>query len=117
GRSVSSERSYQGTREAEHAGAPPTRSRFEQRGPIVEHAARLGVTGKERFDESPEAPRMIELDQVRDLVCGDVVREVWRKLHEPPVEPDDAVLVAAAPFRAGVGELERRELRRHARGV
>ncbi len=61
--------------------------------------------------------RMVELDQVRDLVRDDVQREVGRQLDQPPVEPDHALLIAAPPFRAAVRQLHDRRRGRDARGV
>ena len=54
--------------------------------------------GQQRLDERPEARRMIELDQVRDLVRDHVFGERGRQLDQPPVEPNLALAVAAAPL-------------------
>ena len=64
--------------------------------------------GHQRLDDRPEARRVIELDQVRDLVRDDVFGERRRQLHEPPVEADLAARVAASPFAARVGQAQRR---------
>ena len=45
--------------------------------------------------------RMIELDQVRDLVRDDVQREVGRQLDQAPVEPDHALAGCSFPIRIG----------------
>src|SRR5262245_37448135 len=94
-------------------------SRVEKSGPLVERAPRIGMPGEERLDELPEPRRMVELDEMRDFVRDHVTREERRQLHQSPVEPDHALLIAASPFGASVGELEcgsrggdaRRELR------
>ena len=64
--------------------------------------------GSSDFDQRPESRRVIELDQVRDLVRDDVFGERRRQLHQPPVETDLALGVAASPFAARVGQPHRR---------
>ena len=59
----------------------------------------VAMAGKERLDQRPEPRRMIELDQVRDLVRDDVVRELGRQLDQPPVEPDLALAGCSFPIR------------------
>ena len=44
--------------------------------------------GQQPLDDRPEARRVVELDQVRDLVRDDVVGERGRQLDEAPVEAD-----------------------------
>ena len=61
------------------------------------------VAGQERLEQRPEAWRMVELDQVRDLVRDHVVGDARRQLHQPPMQPDLALLVAAAPLRTRAG--------------
>jgi CyaY protein len=57
-------------------------ARLEQRGPVVERLARDGRAGEQALDHVPEARRMIELDQVRDLVRDDVKRKLGRQLDQ-----------------------------------
>src|SRR6185437_4113776 len=74
----------------------------EERGPVVELAAQCCITGEHRADHRPEARRVVELDDVGHLVRDDVLGELRRELHEPPVEADLTARVAAPPLAARV---------------
>ena len=69
---------------------------------------RAAWPGSSAFDHRPEPRRVVELDQVRDLVRDHVVGQHRRQLDQPPVEPDLAAVVAAAPLAARVADLHRR---------
>ena len=86
----------------------------EERAPVIELPPERRVTRQQRLDHRPEALRMIELDDVCDLVRDNVLGEHRRQLHEPPVEADLAFRVAAAPFAARVRQANARRLARDA---
>jgi len=47
---------------------------------------------------------MVEVDEVGEFVCGNVIDERERRLHQPPVEADVPAPGAAAPLRLRVGQ-------------
>src|SRR5437764_4213155 len=53
--------------------------------------------GIEPSDQSPEARRMIELPQMRDLVRRQIIEHVRGRQDEPPGERQDAGVRARAP--------------------
>src|SRR4051794_914447 len=57
------------------------------------------------FDELPEAPRVVRLAQMTQLVDDHVVEYVERREHEPPVERQRATGGARPPARALVANL------------
>src|SRR6185436_9565574 len=75
---------------------------------MLEVLARRAPAGIEVAHQRPEAPRVVELDEVRDLVRDDVVGERGRDMHQAPGKADAAALGAHAPLGAGVGESYRR---------
>src|SRR4051794_30345371 len=60
--------------------------------------ARLAPRRIQPGHQAPEALRMIHLDEVGGFMRGDVVRELWRQVHEAPIEADHAAFDADAPL-------------------
>src|SRR5580704_1605205 len=59
----------------------------------------LGLVGarKKRAREAPEFVRVVELAQMRDLMCGEIVEDERRRENEPPRERQGAVRRARSP--------------------
>src|SRR5574340_728711 len=72
------------------------------------HGTQLGAScrhiGTQGCDLRPEARRVVEVDEVGELVGGDIIDEGKRRLHQPPVEADMAAPGAAAPLGLGIGK-------------
>src|SRR3954471_1038122 len=71
---------------------------------LVEPALRAAVLRPPALDELPELRTVMMLDQVADLVHDDVVENVVRREHEPPVEAERALARARAPAAALVAQ-------------
>src|SRR4030065_2376036 len=74
------------------------------------HSAQLGApcqrVGAQFGDLRPETRRVVEVNQVRKFVRGNVIDQRERRLYQPPVEADMAAPGAAAPLRLRVGQGE-----------
>ena len=79
---------------------------------MPEAALRFAMEWIHAQDRRPELRTVIHLAQVTNLVRDDVVGEVGRELHQPPLQADQrsarAMLLAAAPLRPRVRQLHRR---------
>ena len=62
--------------------------------------AGLTITGTCVSDEAPVRGRMVQPEQVHQLVNQDVIAYRWRHQHQSPVQTDVAVTAAGAPPRA-----------------
>src|SRR5690606_37578645 len=62
--------------------------------------AGITVARDELADRGPELGAVVELLEMRDLVRDHVLHQLEREVHQPPVQPDDAVRGAAAPAGA-----------------
>ena len=67
--------------------------RLEQRRPLAQRFARGRVARKESLHHRPEPLRVVEFDEVRDLVRDHVIGKLGRKLHQPPIETDLAPVI------------------------
>ena len=72
-------------------------------------------SGTAALDEPPEAPRVVRLAQVAELVHDDVVEHLERGEHEPPVERERPGRGARPPARALVADRDARHLDARAR--
>src|SRR5438105_7936007 len=67
-------------------------------------------------DLTPETPRVIRLTKMHQFVQQDVIRNVTRHLHEPPVQGDDAARRARAPSRSLIANADTRDFQAMLRG-
>ena len=44
----------------------------------------VGAAGAQRVGEAPKARRVVVLDQMGDLVCGDIIEHRRRRQDQPP---------------------------------
>ena len=72
--------------------------------PALQQRLRLRPLRHRQAELTPEARRVVPVQQVRDLVGGDVLHGDLRRLDEAPVDADDVVLAAGAPGVLRVGD-------------
>ena len=74
-----------------------------------ERGVKLAPARLELLHEAPEAPRMVHVPRVGELVDQQVVHDRGRLEHQAGIEADRAVPRAAAPARALAPDLQARE--------
>src|SRR3954454_18802842 len=79
----------------------------ERRPVAPEPALVLLVVGHAASDQPPEAGRVVEHLEVRDLVLDDVVEDLLRAQQQPPVEAHRAVRGAGGPPGALLADRQR----------
>ena len=83
------------------SGGSDVRAEREQLGSVVTQPVTLPAPGRAMvLDERPELSRMVRDAQVTELMHDDVVQDVGRCEHEPPVERERAARRARAPERS-----------------
>src|SRR5918994_1874659 len=73
---------------------------------VAEPVALLSVVRSRSLDERPEAPRVVEVDEVAQLVDDDVVEDPARRERQAPRERERALRRARAEARARVADRE-----------
>src|SRR5216684_4317043 len=77
---------------------------------VIEPRFRLTVVRPALLDELPELGTVVMLDEVADLVHDDVIEDIVRCEHEPPVEAEPTLARARAPTAALVAHREALDL-------